>query len=120
MEPHAPESIWKHSFVADDGGIHVALTFCVSILLRAGLDLTKGRVRDNFKAGVMEPAMSKIKSIRFATGQFLAAGVTLRFLLVFVCESCHFMIAASSQKGVRSERALPLVRSFRSPNALTY
>uniref|UniRef100_A0A6A7G5B4 T-complex protein 1 subunit alpha n=1 Tax=Hirondellea gigas TaxID=1518452 RepID=A0A6A7G5B4_9CRUS len=32
-----------------------------------GLDLTKGQVRDNFAAGVLEPAMSKIKSIRFAT-----------------------------------------------------
>merc|ERR1719480_655076 len=32
-----------------------------------GLDLEKGTVRDNVKAGVLEPAMSKIKSIKFAT-----------------------------------------------------
>lgn len=32
-----------------------------------GLDLTNGKVRDNLKAGVLEPAMSKIKMIRFAT-----------------------------------------------------
>jgi T-complex protein 1 subunit alpha len=32
-----------------------------------GLDLTKGAVRDNRKAGVLEPGMSKIKSIKFAT-----------------------------------------------------
>ncbi|KAF6005165.1 Alpha subunit of chaperonin-containing T-complex [Cyanidiococcus yangmingshanensis] len=32
-----------------------------------GLDLTKGRVRNSFTAGVLEPAMSKIKSIQFAT-----------------------------------------------------
>eukprot|EP00043_Microstomoeca_roanoka_P007796 m.75433 g.75433 ORF g.75433 m.75433 type:complete len:558 (-) comp13980_c0_seq1:520-2193(-) len=32
-----------------------------------GLDLMNGGVRDNMKAGVVEPAMSKIKSIRFAT-----------------------------------------------------
>jgi len=32
-----------------------------------GLDLEKGKVRDNVKAGVLEPAMSKIKMIRFAT-----------------------------------------------------
>jgi len=32
-----------------------------------GLDLEKGEVRDNLKAGVLEPAMSKIKSLRFAT-----------------------------------------------------
>jgi len=32
-----------------------------------GLDLDEGKVRDNVKAGVLEPAMSKIKMIRFAT-----------------------------------------------------
>ena len=36
-------------------------------LLRVGLDLKKGEIRDNFIAGVIEPAMSKIKSIQFAT-----------------------------------------------------
>lgn len=32
-----------------------------------GLDLLQGEVRDNKKAGVLEPAMSKIKSLKFAT-----------------------------------------------------
>lgn len=32
-----------------------------------GLDLINGVVRDNKKAGVLEPAMSKIKSLKFAT-----------------------------------------------------
>lgn len=32
-----------------------------------GLDLLEGVVRDNKKAGVLEPAMSKIKSLKFAT-----------------------------------------------------
>jgi len=32
-----------------------------------GLDLEEGKVRDNVKAGVLEPAISKIKMIRFAT-----------------------------------------------------
>jgi T-complex protein 1 subunit alpha len=32
-----------------------------------GLDLWAGTVRDNLEAGVVEPAMSKIKSLRFAT-----------------------------------------------------
>ena len=32
-----------------------------------GLDLINGVVRDNMKAGVVEPAISKVKSIRFAT-----------------------------------------------------
>ena len=31
------------------------------------VDLIGGVVRDNKKAGVLEPAMSKIKSIKFAT-----------------------------------------------------
>lgn len=32
-----------------------------------GLDLDSGKCRDNVKAGVLEPAMSKVKMIRFAT-----------------------------------------------------
>ena len=32
-----------------------------------GLDLINGVVRDNRKAGVLEPAISKIKSLKFAT-----------------------------------------------------
>ena len=32
-----------------------------------GLDLVNGRPRNNLKAGVLEPMVSKIKSIRFAT-----------------------------------------------------
>ena len=34
---------------------------------RVGLDLHEGSVRDNRKAGVLEPAISKIKSLKFAT-----------------------------------------------------
>lgn len=33
----------------------------------AGLDLDNGKIRDRVKAGVLEPAMSKIKSLKFAT-----------------------------------------------------
>lgn len=33
----------------------------------SGLDLENGRVRNNLRAGVLEPAISKVKSIRFAT-----------------------------------------------------
>lgn len=32
-----------------------------------GLDLNEGKVRNNLKAGVLEAALSKIKSLRFAT-----------------------------------------------------
>jgi len=35
--------------------------------LRYGLDLVNNTVRDNVECGVLEPAISKIKSIRFAT-----------------------------------------------------
>lgn len=35
--------------------------------LRFGLDLYEGKVCDNKKAGVIEPAISKIKSLKFAT-----------------------------------------------------
>jgi T-complex protein 1 subunit alpha len=40
--------------------------FCLFIH-RVGLDLYEGTVRDNRKAGVLEPAVSKIKSLKFAT-----------------------------------------------------
>jgi len=33
----------------------------------AGLDLVNGKVRNNIEAGVVEPAMSKVKMIKFAT-----------------------------------------------------
>merc|ERR1712173_451789 len=36
-------------------------------LKNCGLDLYEGVVRDNKKAGVFEPAMSKVKSLKFAT-----------------------------------------------------
>jgi len=32
-----------------------------------GLDLVEGTIRDNVKAGVLEPALSKVKSLKFAT-----------------------------------------------------
>lgn len=36
-------------------------------LKNCGLDLMLGKVRNNVKAGVLEPMVSKIKSLRFAT-----------------------------------------------------
>jgi len=36
-------------------------------LKNMGLDLYEGAVRDNLKAGVFEPAISKVKSLKFAT-----------------------------------------------------
>lgn len=37
-----------------------------------GLDLIKGELRDNLKAGVLEPAVSKIKSLKAATEAAIA------------------------------------------------
>lgn len=39
----------------------------VVTLKNTGLDLIEGTIRDNLAAGVVEPAISKIKSLRFAT-----------------------------------------------------
>ena len=36
------------------------------VLLRYGLDLLNGEVRDNVAAGVLEPTMSKVKSLKSA------------------------------------------------------
>lgn len=36
-------------------------------LKHTGLDLVHGKIRNNFNAGVFEPAISKIKSLKFAT-----------------------------------------------------
>merc|ERR1711998_387339 len=36
-------------------------------LQNRGLDLVQGKIRDNLTAGVVEPAMSKIKQLQFAT-----------------------------------------------------
>lgn len=36
-------------------------------LKHSGLDLLNGKVRNNLTAGVLEPAMSKVKSLKFAT-----------------------------------------------------
>ena len=33
----------------------------------SGLELMQGKVRNNLAAGVVEPAMSKVKSLKFAT-----------------------------------------------------
>ena len=33
----------------------------------SGLDLVNGKIRNNLKAGVLEPTISKIKSLKFAT-----------------------------------------------------
>ena len=38
----------------------ISLKYC-------GLDLVNGKPRNNLKAGVLEPMLSKINSIRFAT-----------------------------------------------------
>ena len=34
---------------------------------RAGLDLENGNIRDNKEAGILEPMISKVKCLKFAT-----------------------------------------------------
>lgn len=46
---------------------HLDRTLLTFTCHRTGLDLFNGKVRNNLKAGVVEPAMSKVKSIQFAT-----------------------------------------------------
>lgn len=36
-------------------------------LKHSGLDLVNGKIRNNLKAGVLEPTISKVKSLKFAT-----------------------------------------------------
>jgi len=35
--------------------------------VHTGLDLVNGKIRNNLTAGVLEPSMSKVKSLKFAT-----------------------------------------------------
>ena len=36
-------------------------------MIYCGLDLLNGKTRNNWNAGVLEPALSKVKSLKFAT-----------------------------------------------------
>ena len=47
----------------------MSMVDCLSFVCvrRLGLDLMAGVVRDNRKAGVLEPTVSKVKSLKFAT-----------------------------------------------------
>lgn len=49
------------------------------------MDLVSGVVRDNLKAGVLEPAMSKVKSIKAATEAAIALLRIEYFLLLLFC-----------------------------------
>lgn len=44
----------------------------LAFLRFTGLDLIEGKVRNNFEAGVLEPTVSKVKSIKFATEAAIA------------------------------------------------
>lgn len=59
-------------FFKEFTNIHVNQTYSFKyltllFLFRYGLDLYGGAIRDNRKAGVLEPTISKIKSLKFAT-----------------------------------------------------
>lgn len=57
-------------------------------LLRYGLDLYNGEVRDNVEAGVLEPTMSKVKSLKSA---YEAAVSLLRIDDAIQCEPGKFI-----------------------------
>ncbi len=52
--------------------VSLAIFSCLLTRCRYGLDLMKGTVRDNLKAGVMEPVISKLKSLKAATEAAIA------------------------------------------------
>jgi T-complex protein 1 subunit alpha len=56
------------------------------VLLRYGLDLLNGEVRDNVAAGVLEPTMSKVKSLKSA---YEAAVSLLRIDDAIQCVPCE-------------------------------
>src|SRR6185437_4653876 len=49
-----------HHYAAQTDNARKALAY-------SGLDLVGGRVRNNLEAGVLEPAMAKVKAVQFAT-----------------------------------------------------
>jgi len=67
-----------------DGNLHVIETCfrCIRLcrFYRTGLDLIKGVVRNNIEAGVVEPAMSKVKIIQVRNGFLFSC---LEFYLCF-------------------------------------
>ena len=61
---------WDHYFGQQIPFIENLLNFELQdsfLFGRIGLDLIEGKVRDNKKAGVLEPSISKIKCLKFAT-----------------------------------------------------
>jgi TCP-1/cpn60 chaperonin family len=60
--------------------------------LRYGLDLLNGQVRDNVAAGVLEPTMSKVKSLKSA---FEAAVSLLRIDDAITCAPGEYMLSFS-------------------------
>ena len=49
------------------GSLNYYLSWPTTFPCRYGLDLIEGVVRDSKKAGVLEPSISKLKSLKFAT-----------------------------------------------------
>lgn len=73
-------------------------------LLRYGLDLLNGEVRDNVAAGVLEPTMSKVKSLKSA---YEAAVSLLRIDDAIQCTpgECFFFVDSAIANDVcRSKR----------------
>ena len=67
-------------------------------VFRTGLDLVKGTLRDNVQAGIVEPGMSKIKCIKFAT----EAAITI----LRIDESIKIVPAPSAEDEQAYQRAM--------------
>lgn len=68
------------------------------LVSRTGLDLVKGTLRDNVQAGIVEPGMSKIKCIKFAT----EAAITI----LRIDESIKIVPAPSAEDEQAYQRAM--------------
>ncbi|KAJ3526892.1 hypothetical protein NM688_g8201 [Phlebia brevispora] len=72
-------------------------------LLRYGLDLLNGEVRDNVTAGVLEPTMSKVRSLKSA---FEAAVSLLRIDDAIQCVPESFPLSSHARASVRPASAM--------------
>lgn len=79
-----------------------------------GLDLNDGKIRDRIKAGVLEPGMSKIKSIKFAVE---AAITVLRYgtkyyYISLLCFFVYFVYFVCCLRDCKGKNFIPVLYIF--------
>ena len=67
MEKPSPKRLTKDEWLQVRAEWDSGLLSISEIARQFGLDLTKGTCRNNIEAGVVEPALSKLKIVQFAT-----------------------------------------------------